>query len=195
MPAAKKSSIVSVDMNPVQFNQDLDSYVDQMFEQLVRAVSDAVSENENLRNYVAQNERSLEELQATLVFFQNFAQTYYVTIKALTSAQDHERLSQAIRKIQQELFALRRLVEQRWSRNLWRLLRLADRWSNAYLASLILPDEDPGSKLSYRRRPVVTIETDGAINKGALSSPRSRAELVPHVFRERTPHPHEYLRL
>ena len=79
---------------------------------------------------------SLEQLLDTLLDFRRFAWIYYRVIQKLVGKRDSDRLAKALLKIQQEIFVLRRLTEQRWSPYLRYPLRLADLWATNYLNHL-----------------------------------------------------------
>ena len=109
---------------------------DQRSRKNCSAIDDAINEVDALVTNLRTKEdydSGLQELRETLTDFKLFAKVYYRTIRGLVGERDHARLSQALSKIQQEIFVLRRLAEQRWSPNLRPALRLADCWSTEYL--------------------------------------------------------------
>lgn len=176
MPPRSRDLPAANDRPRPQLAQDLDLHVKHQFAQLEKAISSVIGESDELRASVRKREdradRSLEELSDTIRLFAVFAQVYDSAVTKLVTPQDHRRRSQALRKIQYELFVLRRLVEQRWSRDLWRLLRLADRWCHAYLTRLITAAPEAAPPGALKRRPVVTNEAGGGAAADAWAAPR-----------------------
>lgn len=126
-----------------QLETVLSSHLEAQFNSLVTdeesAINAAIKEVGNLIREVAgtgEEDLSLEQLQDTLLDFRRFAWIYYRVIQQLVGKRDSERLAKALLKIQQEIFVLRRLTEQRWSPYLRYPLRLADLWATNYLNHL-----------------------------------------------------------
>jgi hypothetical protein len=153
--------------DPTSFDKAVEAHVHRQAGQLQKAIADAIEENASLKAKLAAPQPSIDELDATLVLFGNFAATYYTTILKLVSPRDHKRLSTALAKIQTEIFVLRRLVEQRTSDNLRPMLRIADHWCNTYLISLLGKGTDPAGASGLRRSKVVVGDYPSADPAGA----------------------------
>lgn len=129
--------------------RSIDSSVNHLLQRQYRNLDQEVQhvseEIDNLIDHWSrefQADLSLDELAKSVALFRRFAVVYVDAIWVLTDF-DHHSVAEALRKIQSEIFVLRRLVEQRWSPNLYLALRVADHWATSYLSELLKQGAEP----------------------------------------------------